>query len=227
MTDEYHKFSPRDLYDELWRGRDLEIKNLWQRSVFLSVFLILVISGYGILFSKIFDGSIGVFHNGYYSLPSMVHLAFVVLSSLGMCLSLLWIGMAKGSKYWVECYENSIDIMLGEKWENCVFSKELISLWKSNDDQLRLCHGYLGEKENDCNFLSTNGGRFSVSRINILIGQVFFIAFIVASIFHMIWLVSDSVLCAYNRFLPILLLFISLAILIAPPIIVAEAAKSK
>ena len=217
MTDEYHKFSPRDLYDELWRGRDLEIKNLWQRSVFLSVFLILVVSGYGILFSKIFDGSIGVFHNGYYSLPSMVHLAFVVLSSLGMCLSLLWIGMAKGSKYWVECYENSIDIMLGEKWENCVFSKELISLWKSNDDklresdddQLRLCHGCLGEKENDCNFLSTNGGKFSVSRINVLIGQVFFIVFIVVSFFHLSWLIADLAQYGYFRFLSIVLVFIS------------------
>lgn len=44
----------RDLYEQYWRCRDFEIKNLWQRSVFLGAFLILCFTGYGAFFGKAF-----------------------------------------------------------------------------------------------------------------------------------------------------------------------------
>ena len=43
-----------DVYNFLWRGRDFELSHLWQRSVFLAVFLLGIASVYGVYFKDIF-----------------------------------------------------------------------------------------------------------------------------------------------------------------------------
>jgi hypothetical protein len=221
-------FSSRDLYDELWTGRNLEIKNLWQRSIFLSAFLILVITGYGTLMVKVFEGSIGLFRYGRYSLPNAVHFAFIVLASLGMCLSILWIGMSKGSKFWYECYEKSIDEMVNSApWNDLLFSKEYRNTCEKIKNNMYLCHGHLSEKENDQGLFSTDGGKYSVSRINILIGQIFFVLFILISFFHFIWLWIDQSTGFLYRPFAIGVVVLSFVLLIAPPLCVGFAARSK
>lgn len=44
----------KDIYDYLWRGRDFELKHLWQRSVFLAVFLLGIASAYALYIKDIF-----------------------------------------------------------------------------------------------------------------------------------------------------------------------------
>lgn len=45
----------KDVLDRLYKCRDLEISNLWQRSIFLSVFMVLCFSGYGYLLLQIIN----------------------------------------------------------------------------------------------------------------------------------------------------------------------------
>lgn len=45
-------YSLRDVYNELWRGRDFEISHLWQRSVFLAVFMLAIAGAYGTYMMK-------------------------------------------------------------------------------------------------------------------------------------------------------------------------------
>lgn len=52
--EENEKINMRDIYESLWRCRDFELSHLWQRSVFLSAFLLLCFTGYGMLFIAAF-----------------------------------------------------------------------------------------------------------------------------------------------------------------------------
>lgn len=87
------KVTPKDLYKEVWEGRNFEISNLWQRSVFLAVFTLAIAAAYGEVLAKMIfpeDNSICV--------TSTQHLAAWGLCCLGLIFSMLWIMMAKGSK---------------------------------------------------------------------------------------------------------------------------------
>lgn len=54
MFNNNEKINMRDIYESLWRCRDFELSHLWQRSVFLSAFLLLCFTGYGMLFIAAF-----------------------------------------------------------------------------------------------------------------------------------------------------------------------------
>lgn len=54
MFNNDEKINMRDIYESLWRCRDFELSHLWQRSVFLSAFLLLCFTGYGMLFIAAF-----------------------------------------------------------------------------------------------------------------------------------------------------------------------------
>ena len=41
------KISIKEIHETLWRCRDFELSHLWQRSIFLSAFLILCFTVYG------------------------------------------------------------------------------------------------------------------------------------------------------------------------------------
>lgn len=88
------------IYQLLYQAYADEIKNLWQRSIFLASFMVLVWTGYGALQLKALDKDFSV-SAGY------------CLVSFGLCgviiiLSLLWIAMAKGSKFVQEAHEEHI-----------------------------------------------------------------------------------------------------------------------
>ena len=97
-------------YKILYQAYADEIKNLWQRSIFLGAFMTLAWGGYGALQVKFIDKWLEIKNltcttfnfNPYHCL------------SFGLCaviivLSLLWIAMAKGSKFVQEAHERHID----------------------------------------------------------------------------------------------------------------------
>ena len=103
--EETDKISPKDIYASLWRCRDFEISHLWQRSVFLTAFIVMCFTGYGavlIELCKVYEdkNSISAFY--------ILNLVALVICLFGFILSILWIMMSKGSKAWYEKYENAI-----------------------------------------------------------------------------------------------------------------------
>ncbi len=190
-------FSLKDLYEELFKCRDFEIDHLWQRSVFLGAFLLAVAAGYGTfvnehikdVFSapaeKVADCSVKIESEQYEIeavktankdndiLPEYFHGICLGLAGLGIVFSQLWIMMAKGSKRWQERYEESIAFFYKKETDTKV-KEELFEpeLTKGILNGSIPYFGNLHEKEIKNSLLSTKGGEYSVSRINIIIGQV-------------------------------------------------------
>lgn len=168
--------TPKEIYQTLWRCRDFEISHLWQRSVFLTAFLLLVYTGYGLFVVHILEMPTGV-SNDIFTIYAIVGL-FIL--SIGIVLSQLWIMMGKGSKAWYERYEDAIFAL--EHDERFVCKK--VTQIMSNDNMM---HGNLPLPDSiDLNVFSTNAGAFSPSRINIFIGQfswfILNVGFIVQSV---------------------------------------------
>ncbi|WP_353096917.1 RipA family octameric membrane protein [Empedobacter brevis] len=159
--------------DKLYRCRDLEISNLWQRSVFLSVFLILCFSAYGYIGIELLKVD---FNNDECSFKiSILNLIATLILSVGIIFSIIWIMMSKASKAWYEVYENAIT-----EFERKNFLK--LGLPENN------IMGMMKFPQNQrCDSIfSTNGGAFSPSRINILIGQVSLYLLIVLDLIHLV-----------------------------------------
>lgn len=98
------KVGVEQMNETLWRCRDFELKHLWQRSVFLSAFLILCFTAYGVLIVRMFD-TIGMDKDAINN-PElrffMQNNVALVLCIIGAVFSAMWIMMAKGSKAWYE-----------------------------------------------------------------------------------------------------------------------------
>lgn len=161
--------------DRLYGCRDIEIKNLWQRSVFLSVFLTLCFSGYGFFISKIIED------NNKHLTYINYNMYCLGLSVIGIIFSILWIFMAKSSKAWIEIYE--IKIRFFEDVFCCHFIPELGRMGGN------LKHSkYLQELKNDKlidnSIFSLKGGTYSPSKINISIGIFSLIIWMFISIIH-------------------------------------------
>ena len=156
------------ILENLYRCRDLELNNLWQKSIFLGPFLILCFTGYGFLLYDFFKErpfSIGI---------NVLCIALCVISAI---FSMLWIYMFKGSKAQYELCERAIT--------------------NYEQRELNIPYGYAmgtlryNEIEFDDNLLSTKAGKFSPSKINILIGQVSLITWFSSIIFHIGYLLSE------------------------------------
>lgn len=91
------------MYKILYQAYADEIKNLWQRSVFLATFMVLVWTGYGALQLKFIEKCAEIS-----TLSSTYHLVSIGLCWVILILSLLWIAMAKGSKFVQEAHERHI-----------------------------------------------------------------------------------------------------------------------
>ena len=119
----------KDIHALLWRGRDFELTSLWQRSVFLATFLVLIFTAYLGLSSAVlgrmndtqaYISSTHYLPHGFLTIEASPNprsalslfavlsnsiefgIGFFVLSLMGSSFSILWIFMAKGSKYWYE-----------------------------------------------------------------------------------------------------------------------------
>ncbi|MCQ2352493.1 MAG: hypothetical protein MJ033_03330 [Victivallaceae bacterium] len=93
------------IWEQLYNSRELEITTLWQRSIFLSAFIILLLTGSGVFyFYSILSTPISQF-------TLKDSLTSLLLGSILMISGTLWLAMSKGSKYWTEIYERKIDIL--------------------------------------------------------------------------------------------------------------------
>lgn len=109
-----------------------------------------------------------------------VNFTACLVAILGAIFSMLWIMMAKGSKAWQEKYEGAlVNFEKNSKYVEWTVMQDMYM------DGVR--HSCLPspEKVNNCLF-STAAGEYSVSKINIAVGQVFIIFWILAYVFHML-----------------------------------------
>ena len=243
---EKDSYSLRDVYDELWRGRDFEISHLWQRSVFLAVFMLAIAGGYGTYMIKVMfpEGESNIekicgtlkneakTHGDYRNckrasidiekeenlkvylkihesekeeqsgnIEKYKKITPIFLTYLGIIFSMMWIMMAKGSKYWFEKYELGINKIL----ENKQFKdgdKEF-NPGIANADIPH--HGKLPEPKDDdvCDYiLSPLAGRYSGSKINITIGIVALLFWCCLNILHIFEVIKDYF---YNDFFSFLI----------------------
>lgn len=103
QNDEYNeKMYKLEVYKTLYTAYADEIRNLWQRSIFLGAFMVLVWSGYGVLQLKFIEKGNSDFNVNLYNYASLGLCAVI------MILSLFWVAMAKGSKFVQEAHENHI-----------------------------------------------------------------------------------------------------------------------
>lgn len=214
---EKDSYSLRDVYDELWRGRDFEISHLWQRSVFLAVFMLAIAGGYGTYMMKVmFPSGESNIEKIYGTLKNEANqmknadisfeikklgniekykkLAPIFLTYLGIIFSMMWIMMAKGSKYCFERYEFGINKIL----ENKKFSKEDKEFNPGIADDDIPHHGNLPEPKDDdvCDYiLSPLAGRYSVSKINITIGIVALLFWCCLNILHILDVAQNYIGC--------------------------------
>ena len=189
--------------DKLYKCRDLEISNLWQRSVFLSVFLILCFSAYGYIGIELLKFDFN--DTKSYSKVSIFNLGAIFILSVGIIFSIIWIMMSKASKAWYEVYEHAIT-KFEEKYNN--------ELGLPEDNIM----GYMGFPQNQRNdsIFSTNGGAFSPSRINILIGQVSLYLLILLILIHLIIsqvIIQHWLFGAGSIFISVITLVLSLILL--------------
>lgn len=157
------KITSKDVYSSLWRCRDFELSHLWQRSIFLTTFLVMSFTGYGSILLRVCE----YVTDDNKCIPfCILNIAGLCIALLGIVLSALWIMMGKGSKAWYEKYENALyHIERNEKYSKAIVANDM-------DDEM-LMHGSLpAANPLDTSLFTTNAGRFSVSRINIAIGQV-------------------------------------------------------
>ena len=155
--------------DRLYECRDMEIRNLWQRSIFLATFLALCITGYGTIIGKTVSCL-----NCDMKLEYLNSLALLI-SLIGIIMSTLWIAMAKGSKAWFEVYERAI----------ITYEKKHRAELGLQEEDLMGAYGVPNKDINNC-LLSTKSGAFSPSKINIAIGQISLLIWGYVLIWHII-----------------------------------------
>ena len=156
------KISMKDVRDTLYSRYDAEIKNLWEHSAFVWGFELLLFTGYGYLFSKVLGGN----ESNYAIITPLV------ISFIGLCISALWISLAKAAKARQEVFESQI-----VEFESSPKYFDLKRIFAMGGFHNRL-------KELDSNLSKTSAGKFSPGRLNIFIAQ--FAWFIIATFLFMI-----------------------------------------
>lgn len=181
--------------NKLYRCRDMEITNLWQRSIFLAVFLTLTLSGYGILISNLFSNNVFIELN-----YKILHGAAFAIGLLGFTLSVIWVLMAKGSKAWYEVYAKAISDF-EEEFKHELGIPQIYLMGKvdflDKDMEKKDDDGFYYNKK----LSNIDSGVYSVSKLNILIGWVFLITWSVVIILHLsafIALLLESWNCFYS-----------------------------
>lgn len=211
----YEKIEPKDIYESLWRCRDFELSHLWQRSVFLTAFLLLVYTGYGAVILNVFTNS--NLNGGNVKILLLVGLAILLI---GMLFSQLWIMMAKGSKAWYEVYEHAIF----EIEHNSTYASEIVTSKMQED---RVIHGEVISFEKPDNSLFTmKAGAFSPSKIDIMIGQISFFVLLLAyisqtalmSLSHSFILLKDGLTTFLLLIIPLLIVLCLSCHLIKPSV---------
>lgn len=193
----------KTILENLYRCRDLELNNLWQKSIFLAPFLILCFTGYGILLSSMIS-------NGQKDTEVLFKYNFLCLALclVSIIFSMLWIYMFKGSKAQYELCERAIT--------------------NYEQRELKIPYGYAmgtlrhNKIEFDNNLLSTKAGKFSPSKINIVIGQVSLWLWIVCFVSHFV-LFCFEMTKMYDipiNYIPVIFFLLLTILLIVPHILI-------
>lgn len=174
-----------DIYETLWRCRDFELSSFWQRAVLIGSFMVVAYAGYGALCLCALETS---FPKGRWAL---FHLLAIGIACFGWIASALWILMAKGSKGWYERNEAAL-AAFSEK-EEMFASPEVARFagFRAHFDKRTLQRS--APLDND--FLSCAGGRFSVSKVTICLGQLSLMGWIALAIAHSLALACDVAKC--------------------------------
>ena len=165
--------SPRDIYMRLCACRDFEIKLQWERAVFLTAFLIACYAGYGSFLLSVHQHGIG-------HLSTIVVKGIpLVITFVGIVLSLFWILMAKGSKAWYEHYEKAIlAFAINNPVDNANVTQDMMShIWYKMKNIKR-------DSMSDF-VLRLDGGTYSVSKIVIVIGVCSFAMWSILFLIHL------------------------------------------
>lgn len=126
----------------------------------------------------------------YLSENGWANLALLIVSLLGASFSLLWIFMAKGSKYWYEKYEGSIDNL---HEDDDLFSSKINNERRKEEVQALLDYrkarhipiqGYLAAGDSSDSIFRHKGGAYSMSKVNVTIGQLFLLFWLLAAGTH-------------------------------------------
>lgn len=184
------KITLRTIYDELFHCRDFELQHLWQRSVFFFGFLLAIATAYAKFVSEIITKNMGSCTDKKVICFNAICLG---LGIIGIIFSQLWIMMAKGSKRWYEKYEMSISWFY-ENYKNCEIRNKVFDIEDKNDLWKEIPKfGNLYDRKTDDSLLSTKGGNFSVSRINIFVGQFICFVWMLISAFHVFHIVLSKI----------------------------------
>lgn len=193
----------KTILENLYRCRDLELNNLWQKSIFLAPFLILCFTGYGFLLHEL------ITKNEFFVKINILCIALCVISAI---FSMLWIYMFKGSKAQYELCERAIT--------------------HYEQRELNIPYGYAmgtlrhNEIEFDNNLLSTKAGKFSPSKINIVIGQVSLWLWIVCFVSHFVLFYFEMTKIYLSlkdipiNYIPVIFFLLFTILLIAPHILI-------
>lgn len=172
-------------YDRIWACRDFELSHLWQRSIFLTAFLVLIFTGYGTLW-------INALTSNYEDRIIIFHIVSLVISMLGIIFSTLWVFMGKGSKYWYEVYEDRISELEKNDYTECIKNCEEYC----DPDCIKNCSKFhqvqgfgIFTEEKNC-FWGRKAFQYSVSGINIVIGQIMTILWSLVLLFHVVYIVN-------------------------------------
>lgn len=157
-----------------WKCRDFELSHLWQRSIFITAFIIAVFAAYVAMwlnFMEIINSAYGIF---FYKV--IANSISVLIALIGYILSILYIMMGKGSKYWYECYEGYI-----------------LSIENGNNNDKKLdvsnVEKHIEKSRINNSIFSTSAGKYSVSRINILLGIISSAIFAIITVIHIVILI--------------------------------------
>lgn len=209
-TKKEDQVSLKEIRETFYKLRNFEISNLWQRSIFLSALLVLFFSSYGFLVSKLFEKEI--------EKALVIHELCCAIALLAIVFSIIWIMMAKSSKAWYEVYERRILDIEQEEDLN------IPSYYRMGED----CTPW----SLDSNLLTTKPGRYSVSKLNTLIGIILMITWIMILIAHYIGAIclfgspNSKANCVIHTIVLVLLVVFFLFILITAALNVWAKSKS-
>lgn len=138
----------RERFKQVLDIRKFEIELYWKRASYFWVFNSLAFSAYGAVYVKLADHSTGI---AAAQDNEMLRDLLVCVSCVGLVVSLAWVLVNKGSKFWQENWETHLDLI----------ERDIVGdLYKT-----------VYETHTSCCFknLLTGSGKFSVSKVNQLI----------------------------------------------------------
>lgn len=172
------ELSGKEIRDTFYHCRDFEINNLWQRSIFLFGFMLACFTGYGtILIALLSTGEERI------NYPYLANLVECIIALIGIVFSVIWIIMGKGSKLWYEIYERAIGDIENKNnnTDGCNSNRKYVII-PTSYIMGNYCNKYKDFVDNS--IWSTKAGQYSPSKLNIFIGQVLFVVWLIIFLSH-------------------------------------------